>query len=345
MSFFPRTSSILKLRITSEPSGCKAAPDVMESLHELYKVSIDDVLKKAQGQETATQWRLTEAGALDKYLQTNHLEYAALSNEDAILGSDPTLSKNNIALPNRKTVKSVLDDLNLQSPTAMKEFFDGYFSAFKSDEKYTTNQTLADLIEGRREIDLQMAGRLCVLMMENIIAKGIPADLAQEGKASAAALLTSGCLSDARNAQAGFESLFSIERVSRVFEVEPTARLAGGCQAGFSISSGFGVEHMTSESQSRSFSFDPLSAALSWVIPVNTGLSFAFTKTWNEVQANKEDSFFSVNTPFILEKWELELTATSHESCAVIRVAPEFWEKRSATMKKLKNRATSANDR
>ena len=344
--FLPSDELDTQLKNHPGAEWIQSRPEVLESLHELYKVSVDNLLKKAKALEVASNWRATEQAGLDKFLASGRLEYATIYNEDAILGRDPQLATNNKALPNHKVVNAVLDTLNLTSETTAKRYFDGLFSTFKTGGEQYTNQTLKDLVEGRREIDLQMAGRLCVLMMENILAKGVPAELSKTGK-SATSALVSACLADAGSAKDGFDHLFSLERISRVFEVQPAAKLAGGCQAGFSISSGFGVEHMTSQSTSQTFSFDPLAplnGALSLAIPgLNTGLSYSFSATSTDAAGAKEDSFFSINTPFVLEKWELDLTATSHESCAVVRVSPEFWEKHSSIATRLRGRATPEN--
>jgi hypothetical protein len=302
--------------------------------------TFDELLERAHKSHDEYLKRMREARSLSGFLKNANLEYVSLNNESIVMAQNPGLAENNIGLPKAQASQRFMSYLNYQFK---KGLLVRLYDMFPQAQPVSLSDAQA-IVEGRKELDKATAGRLCMLLMNDVVGPALatPKTFFNE------------CLKElARDFAPGGTSgnkVFAIDRSVRLIETDGGQSIPTNMP---SLSFNVGADVSFSRSNSHSYS-----ASASWspsgIIDLATkpfpllssvwgvlGLSASFTHARSDSTTVNEGSSFSTGQSLSMEHVAVGFTAVRYERCMTVRVRPDFWEARKSNLKdaKLKGEA------
>ena len=301
-------------------SGSYKSIDMAENTRAIAGQTYSQILERARKSHFEYVQRMREMTKLTSYLKVMNLEYVALNNESTILAQNPGLEANNIGLPAKASAQRLLAFLNYKFPTHI-------WDPFALKEPVTLAQ-VQEWIDGKRQIDVPLAGRLCMMFMYDIQAAAL-----QRPK---------GMMQDCMRAVSRGDQVFSVDRTLRLLETDggtflPSQRPTLSLNVGSDVS--FGRSNSHSNSFTASWSPTAIVGSLVEEVPILSaiwgavGLSASFSHSRSDATSVSEGSSLSSGTSLIMEHVEMKVKATRYDSCVAIRISPEYWEARKSLVR------------
>jgi hypothetical protein len=321
---------IIDMRVSDE----KIKLSDVKKLYQGLKVADIEARKAALEAEIVRQ--VEAAARLEKILEIGNLDYVPLANEGAIFAQNPKLASNNQLLPKTNAAKKLIDVLNGPLLRSARRGTLGLRST--GPVETVTVQTLKDIVEGRKDLDLPLAERLCSFYFEELIPSQIPS----LGKEYDAGAWARGCVA---RAQSDLKSVFTVDRKLRVFEVDKKAESLGALNMSFLLGTDVSFVSNSSLQYSGSFGVSPAKIAEEIAKSAATALSQLWaplrvvsylsaiglrgdlTGTTGESTMVSEGSRLTTGIPMTRLKDRIGITVKRSESCAAIRLNPTFWER------------------
>lgn len=297
-------------------------PVLSDDLRPLAGMTLEKLFKKKAEQDESLARRLREKSELSDVLAAGNLEYVPLFYENQSWIS-AVLKKNNRAVPSSNAVDYLLNHLNR---TVLLD------SGIDSVREPATRQKLVELIEGRREIDVAMAHRLCLLFFDDVMPK---LSIQQGGskKENLIGHLVRLCVKDLRENSPS--DVFAVDRKLRVIELGQT-RFMNAYSTGVGVGADVSFSRGSTQNLTYSLGWAPLKMfdqagkipALSFLNLISgTGVTASVAANRVDQQGISESSGVQIRQSLNLEQINVLIEFKRYESCAAIRVHPGFWER------------------
>ena len=236
------------------------------------------------------------------------------------MAQSPMLAQNNKALPSAGGLKQFVDAMNGKYQTWPAKSVKGNMIRWFTHK--ITPQDIKDLIDGKREIDGNLASRLCFYFMSEQ-----PNLLAPDHEfASDSEFLAE----TANNCAAGWSPgsgsrYFVMQRLIRTLVVGDSKYIGGRTMA---LTVGAGVDFSRSQSIGYSASFNPVKIVEAFVpklAVLDSALGISVSASRSSSKSTSESSALSTGTSLNLETAEVEVGLNKYERCITLRASPEFW--------------------
>ena len=283
-------------------------------------LTLPQLFAKLDAQKAAQTEQARKNASLTTYLKSNNLEYVALNNEAYLMAQSPMLAQNNKALPSAGGLKQFVDAMNGKYQTWPAKSVKGHIIRWFTHK--ITSQDIKDLIDGKREIDGNLASRLCFYFMSEQ-----PNLLAPDHEFAADSEFLA---ETANNCAAGWSpgsgsKYFVMQRLIRTLAVGDSKYIGGRAMA---LTVGAAVDFSRSQSIGYSASFNPVKIVEAFVpelAVVDSALGISVSASRSSSQSTSESSALSTGTSLNLETAELEVGLNKYERCITLRASPEFW--------------------
>lgn len=327
------------------------------SIKHLANKTVSDMVARMKYLETKERADLLASGRLARFLDELNLEYASVYNEAQIMSQDPAVARNNQVLikgngfndlifrmarlnpdssvSNRST--TIAQSLSASSQMPMKQMFDQL-----TGRTPFTAETFKNVLFGPQLIPQDVAARLCIVMIEDIILQTTPQKRKAMGFFDGMGFqgrrrtLNDECiryiLRTGNGTAAGYEPPIVKERKLRVFRVIRTDDRLNGNLMSVSVNAGSGYGFGKSESISTSFSPTKVLEGLAKVAGYKPAelfldtLGVSMSMSRSESHSLGADQGTGVGQNLAVETREMRVWFNEYERCTTLRLAQGFVE-------------------
>jgi hypothetical protein len=319
---------------SAHPKMVRLDSEHQQAMRSLARVTVDQLLEKASSSDRLYRERMSAESQLSEFLAKGNLDYVSLAYDGKKLEHDIEVGTSNRALPQSGGLPYLINVLNMPIGSDMGFRFADVARAARASGPVTA-ETLRSLIEGRSELDAHVSVRLCYLLLSDM-----PRRMSPDGAFTFGGHVPHQLAEDCAVAlqMRGIDQVIGIERKIRIVEIGSQSFISGR-QLGFSV--GADVSFGRSESHGWSFGWSPLKLIesagrvvpglnLVTAAPGALGLSFSLNK--GASTSISEGSAFGSGINLNMEQVEMKLGLKRYESCAVIRMKPDWLETRKSRL-------------